>query len=396
MKGRIYPILALLCLVLTGCSWMDGNYYSVTPHEAHTLSSDSSDVTASTYRELCAALEDLVASGREKGIIYVGEYDQQLLEAGLSAAVRNTLNATPLGAYAVDDIRYELGSNGGKLAVAVEITYLHGRTEIQKLQQVADMQAATAAILKALTECSSGLVLQVESYSDADVDQLVADFAEEYPQLIMEVPQVAVGIYPETGESRILELKFTYQNSREDLRQMQSYVGSIFDAAKLYISSEDSDDVKLTQLYAFLMERFEYQVETSITPAYSLLRHGVGDRRTFAVVYAAMCRQAGLECHVVTGTRNGEPWYWNIVLDGETYYHVDLLLCSEAGGFEERTDPDMTGYVWDYSAYPQCPEPVTPDITEPVPDAGEETLPPEETTPTEAETSGTEATEPTE
>ena len=44
------------------------------------------------------------------------------------------------------------------------------------------------------------------------------------------------------------------------------------------------------------MERYDYRIETSITPAYSLLRHGVGDSRAFAVVYAAMCQQAGLEC----------------------------------------------------------------------------------------------------
>ena len=122
----------------------------------------------------------------------------------------------------------------------------------------------------------------------------------------------------------------------------------------------------VSMLYAFLMERFEYKQETSITPAYSLLRHGTGDSRAFAQVYAAMCRDAGLTCMTVTGTRDGEPWTWNILLDGEEYYHVDLLRCSENGRYREQTDAEMEGYVWDYSEYPACTgSPVTAETTAP-------------------------------
>jgi len=116
-------------------------------------------------------------------------------------------------------------------------------------------------------------------------------------------------------ENKDMELTFTYQTSRDALRQMQSQVKPVFDAASLYVSGDGEDRQKLSQLYAFLMERFDYKIETSITPAYSLLRHGVGDSRAFATVYAAMCRLAGLECMTVTGTHAGDPWTWNIVLD---------------------------------------------------------------------------------
>ena len=83
-----------------------------------------------------------------------------------------------------------------------------------------------------------------------------------------------------------------------------------------------------------------------------------------------MCRRAGLESMVVTGTKAGEPWTWNIVRDGEEYYHVDLLRSSGEGGFREYTDAEMTGYVWDSSTYPACgglpqmPEPAQTDPTE--------------------------------
>ena len=112
---------------------------------------------------------------------------------------------------------------------------------------------------------------------------------------------------------------------------------------------------KYEKIFAFLMERLEeYQQETSLTPAYSLLLHGVGDTKAFAAVYSAICRSAKLECVVVTGTHSGEPWYWNIVCCDGVYYHVDLLKCKQLGRFMLETDGNMGGYVWDYSAYPAC------------------------------------------
>ena len=152
----------------------------------------------------------------------------------------------------------------------------------------------------------------------------------------------------------MLELIFTYQTSRDSLRRMQTQVQPVFDSAALYVSGEGEDYQKLSQLYGFLTERFDYKFETSITPAYSLLRHGVGDSRAFATVYAAMCRGAGLECMTVTGTRAGEPWTWNIVMDNGCYYHVDLLRSNAVGQFRTYTDSQMSNYVWDYSDYPAC------------------------------------------
>ena len=387
MKRYLW-LLAVVCLVLSGCSWMDGNFHSVTAHEAHAQSGGSDEVSAGDYYELVAALESMISAGREKGIIYVGEYDQNMVESGMAAAVRNVRKTMPLAAYAVDEIRYELGSTGGKPAIALEILYLHGRSEILQIRAAADMEAAEELIHQALEECRTGLVLSVQTYTPTDITQMVEDFAVVNPQLIMEVPQVASGLYPEEGTSRILELKFSYQNSRESLREMKSHVTSMFNAADLYVSSDDTDEQKLNHLYSFLMERFDYQVETSITPTYSLLRHGVGDSKAFAVVYAAMCRQAGLECHTVTGTRNGEPWYWNIVRDGDRYYHVDLLCCREQGAFHNHSDSEMTGYVWDYSAYPDCPD-LEEEQNPPV-EGGKEPAQPSESEP------GTEPSEPSE
>lgn len=352
---RLAILFAALCLILSGCGWLDGTYASVTPHHQQSVEENDSLEVAENYLQLRTALENMVSAGVESRVISVVDFRQEQLADSMDMAVRYVKNSYPIGAYAVDEIQYEVGTVGGVSAVAVQISYFHEKYEIQRIQPVADMEAARERIHNALKEYQSGIVLHIDSYLPADIQQLVEDYAAANPSIIMETPEVSIQFYPETGRERVLELKFTYQSSRDTLRSMREGVGRIFDSAALYVSHDARDTQKISQLYSFLMERFEsYQIKTSITPAYSLLNHGVGDSAAFAEVYAEMCRRAGVECLVVVGTRSGEPWCWNIVQDGGYYYHVDLLDCQTRGGFRCQTDDQMTDYVWDYSAYPGC------------------------------------------
>lgn len=352
---RLICMVLMLCLLLTGCGgWMDGSHVSVTPHQEHGYAAQTGTVSAANYTQLRDVLENLVESGAESGIIGVAEYNQDMLERGMESAVSYITEKYPVGAYAVEAINYEIGTGGGQPAISVSISYIHGRSEIRNIQSAADMEEAKAVITGELEEFSESTVLLIEKYRELDIAQMVADYAQQNPNAIMEVPQVAVGVYPDTGESRVVEVKFTYQTSRDALRQMKPQVQRVFTSAVYYVSSDATNTRKYDQLNTFLMERFDYKVETSITPSYSLLCHGVGDSKAFAMVYAAMCRQAELECLIVSGTRDGEPWYWNMILDGERYYHVDLLRSSAAGYFQKLTDGEMQGYVWDYSAYPEA------------------------------------------
>ena len=376
---RIAAIVLAVCLMLTGCGWLDGNYHSITPHQQYSGGNDSQVEVAENYLQLRTALENMVSSGVESSVISVVGFRQEQLSSNMDMAVRHIKNSYPIGAYAVEEITYEVGTIGGTAAVAVEITYLHGKSEIRKISRVKNMDQVHTLIAGALTEYDTSLVVYIEDYQAEDVHQLVEDYAGAHPSVVMETPEVKVQIYPDAGRERVLELKFSYQSSRDSLRTMREVVQRIFVSASLYVSHDAQDNRILSQLYAFLMERFDsYQIKTSITPAYSLLNHGVGDSAAFAEVYAEMCARAGVECFVVVGTRNGEPWSWNIVQDDGYYYHVDLLACQARGGFQCLTDSRMEDYVWDYSAYPECVErPViveTPEHTDP----GETTVPTEE------------------
>ena len=64
-----------------------------------------------------------------------------------------------------------------------------------------------------------------------------------------------------------------------------------------------------------------------------------------------MWQNADLQCQVVSGTRNGEAHYWNLIRFDDTDYHVDLLASNEVGEFTLMLPEEMSGYVWDYSLY---------------------------------------------
>ena len=349
---RIAVMLAVLCLFLSGCSLMSGEHLSVTPHESPVSGNQAANLSVSDYAELKEVLEAMVRAGTENIVINVARYNPKLLDIGVKTVVTHLKENYPLGSWAVEDVEYEIGTGGGQRVISVNISYIHGRSRIRQVKNVSDMKELEGQVAAALKECADSVVLLVDDYERKDLVQLVEDYALAYPNMVMEVPAVAVGVYPD-GEAgtRVVEVKFTYQTSRETLRQMQNQVQRVFSSAELYVNSDSTEIQKFSQLYTFLMERYDYTIGTSITPAYSLMVYGVGDSEAFASVYGAMCRQAGLECQVISGTKNGEAWYWNLIRVDDRWFHVDLLDASEEGGFFCSENEQMQGYVWDYSAY---------------------------------------------
>lgn len=382
---RIALVLAAVCLLLSGCvSWMEGNYVSITPYMSPD-DSDGQDIHwISNKEQLFDAVRDMVNSGDTDDLFFVRDYGESALNTDKWVVRYNIMNNDPVGAYSVQDIQFELGVNGGRSTLAVNIEYSRQKSEILRMKTLTQMEDVKNALAAALSGMETELVFYMEGYQNTDFAQMVENYARENPNEVIEIPRVGVSLYPDAGANRVVELSFSYQTDRDSLRIMQSHVQQIFESAKLYVSGVEEDEVVLSRLYVFLTGGIDVNRilgqnrDSSITPAYSLLRYGIGDSKAFATVYAAMCRQVGLECITVSGTRNGDAWFWNIVKDGERYAHVDLLRCAAAGYFQLRSDAQMDGYVWDYLAYPAC---------------GAVYLPPEEeeTTQaqTEAETEGT-------
>lgn len=355
MKLRAFATVLALGMLLSGCGTLIGGEYIWTEAYQPPQSPESfQQISVTNYLQLQKILTDMVEKGENHRTVSVAKYKNESLEEDMARAEEMLRRYHPIGSYALNDIECELGSIAGQLVMVIRISYRHDRVGVGNIQHVADISAARQALETALESCQSSVVLEIQDYVPASFAQMVEAYALENPHIVMELPQVVENIYPETGRTRVVEIKLHYQSSRDSLINMQNKVAPIFSLAVLHVDAERPEYERYSALYTFLMERYEYTIKTSITPAYSLLRHGVGDNKAFAMVYAAMCRMADLECLIVSGTHNGESHYWNIVCVGGTYYHLDLLHCDEKGGFQLLADGDMAGYVWDYSAYPAC------------------------------------------
>ena len=354
---KIAALLLVLCVLLSGCSyWMNGSYSSVKPHEGTFDQQDSLAINVSGYKELTDALISLVEAGEESGILSTQYETEDAAQADMEKAISDVRQNNPFAAYAVEKIEYTFGVSGVRKVVSIAISYLPNRVRTDKIQRVQTLEQVQEIVSQCLDACDAGVVLYFDNPEQVDYAQMVADYATTYPQRVMETPEVTVQLYPEEGQQQVVELKFTYQTSRVELRTLQNKVEPVFSSALQYTTGEWTQEQKAARLYSFLMERYEYTIQTSITPAYSLLLYGVGDSRAFAVVYAAMCRQADLDCRVVTGTRDGIPWVWNAVKIGDEYCYLDLLRSNSAESFRLYTQEEMTDYVWDYSAYPVAEE----------------------------------------
>lgn len=354
MKRFIFVALAL-CLLLSGCdSWLDADYVSITPHTAKQFHVGQGMVMISTPQECIEFLTDMTESGREYAVFALDPVNLETILEQMDTSIAYVKTHTAIAAFTVDTITYEVGSTSGVQAVGVTATYNTNQLAIKSMRNATTSEDAVDLIREALAECKDRIVIQVDNYVNLDFSKYIRDFIARRPDAVMESPQVSIHVYPETGNVRVMDVRFTYQNQLESLRLMQNYVQPVFAAAELNVRGEDSESAKFIRLYSFLMERNDYRLGVSNTPAYSLLRHGVGDSVAFARVYAAMCQRADLECLVVSGTRNGEAWSWNIIRYGNRYYHIDLLRADTLGGFRCWNDSEMQGYVWDYSSYPAC------------------------------------------
>ena len=223
MKKRLLAMLLAVCLLLSGCGFLDGSYVSVTPHREQKQTQQLDAVTVSDYGELVEALKQVVATGQERAVLYVPEYPADTVQTGVDVAIRYVKYSDPVGSYAVEDMHCEFGSSGNTPALAVTVQYRRSQAELRQMRRAGTMSAAEHLVEDALKRFAPGIVMQIEEYQQEDLTQFVQDYATANPQTVMEVPQVTETVYG-SGQGRVVELIFTYQNSRDDLRKMQSQV----------------------------------------------------------------------------------------------------------------------------------------------------------------------------
>lgn len=354
---RICAAAVLLAALvgLSGCSAMlERSYEVVTDHPEYPATADDSGVLkAETYQDLVNDILYFVNQGAESGVIRLIDYTRDV-ESDLNTACLEVARDAPIGAYAVDFIKYDYTPVVKYYEASITISYCRTQEQIRSIQNVTGTSAIRAELQEALLQFASESVLHI-AYFNEDEDYIASLIQQAYydtPAAAFGMPEYTIALYPETGTERIVEILLTYPDQPETLRrkstQLQqqaeqltaSYVGlSVKEAAQA--------------LKTLLWQRVE--VLPSGTPnastAYSALMENRADSEGLALAFQLLCQQLKVECSILPGTLDGQPHFWNVVtLEDGSYRHVDA---SRADGlFYTDTELSALGYTWDAQDIP--------------------------------------------
>lgn len=355
MKQRLLPALLALSLTLTGCTaLLDRDYIDITPYNpAQTAEGDSSVLRAESYQELVNALMYFVTQGADEGIVrlYVDSPD---LEADLEAACLEVVQESPLGAYAVEHIKYSVTPLVTYSEAQVQITYRRSREQIASIANATGITAIRSELRSALSSFDREQVLRI-SYFDSDetfIPTLVRQAYLSVPAAALDYPDITVAVYPDSGRQRIVEIGLTYHQDVEELLSHRDDLERKLVQMTASLPTLEGDHL-LHELLTDLLDACTYSPEGGDT-AYHALLEGSANSEGLSLALAAFCAQADLSCLVVEGTLQGNPHFWNLVKTSQGWLHLDLTTCDgKEFTFCQDSVMEKAGYVWDVDALSQ-------------------------------------------
>ncbi|MCI8423376.1 MAG: transglutaminase domain-containing protein [Lawsonibacter sp.] len=360
-KQRLLAMLAASALALSGCSaLLDREYVQVIPHNtAPTAEGDPNVLRADSYQELVNILLYFVTTGAEKGLVRL-YLNSEAVESSLEAACLEVVQEDPLGAYAVEFIKYSVNSLVTYFEAEVQITYRRTREQVASIVSATGVTAIRSELRSALAVFAPERVLRI-SYFDGDEDFIQTLVRQAYyasPASALDMPEIAVSIYPEAGRQRIVEILLTYHLDPQELEQRKEKVGQQLRLLSRPLQLLAGDEA-VQAIARTLLKESRYDPEAGST-AYHALTEGAADSEGLALAFAALCDERGIPCQVVEGVLEDNPWYWNVVSTEQGWRHLDLTrweLLVQEGEDPFRTDPDMSerGLMWDTSSVPLCP-----------------------------------------
>ena len=337
MKKRILAgvLTASLCMTLSGCAAMlERSYHASAQHiDRLAVAEDSSVLRVENYRELVSAVLYLVSQGAEEGVIQLHDYTGEV-ETDLPAACLEVANEDPLGAYAVDYIKHEYTRVVSYYQATLNIHYRRTLEQVRSMVNVTGTGAIRTELQEALARFDPEVVLRVAYF--AEDEQSIA-------QLIR--------LYPDEGSQRVVEIQLTYPEGEEELRAKSRELSDQVDA--ITAAYWDLEGETLAQRAAReLARRVSYSAQGGST-AYDAFTAGEADSQGMALAYVMLCGRTTVDCEVVEGEREGEPWFWNRVqFFGEEQRYLDPTQ----GDSRLRTARELfeEGYRW--PGGPQEPE----------------------------------------
>lgn len=354
MRGKLLSAALAAALLLTGCSSMlTREYGSVTPHSATLVSDgDANILRAESYQDVVNGLIYFINRGAESGSIrFDGEEPD--VRALLDEACLEVVQEDPLGAYAVEYIKYNVAPIVGSYEADVHITYRRSREQVAAITDATGASAIRSELREALAAFSLEVVLRISYFEEDEsyLRQLVREAYLSDPASALGMPEAEIAMYPESGQRRIVEILLTYPKPRETLESQRNSLRR--EAERLAGQSIGLEEGRRLAQLAGLAGTYDPEGGST---AYDALLGSGADSQGLALSLALLCTQAELDCAVVDGQLNGSSHQWNVVETVSGWRHVDL---TQEGDLRFWTDEELTGagYSWRSDLVPRCGDP---------------------------------------
>ena len=220
MKTRL-RLLLLLCtmaLSLTGCgSLLERSYASVTPPTQFQDEEENAAILrAETYQGLVSALLHLVEQGAESGIVRLYQYSSVTGSAtgDVDQACLEVTQEDPLGAYAVDYIKYDVQPTAAYYQVEVKLAYTIPTEELKQVISVTASTAVVRELEELLPSKPQKVVFRISYFSQEDsIETIRQAVREAYAAQTKPLPaleDIHITLYPDSGQQRLAEIKLTW------------------------------------------------------------------------------------------------------------------------------------------------------------------------------------------
>lgn len=355
-SSRALALPLCLCLLLSGCgSFLERNYSAETAHSQFSDEEKNSDILrANTYQGLVSALLFLVTNGEESAVIRLYDYEGDA-EADLDKACLEVSTQDPLGAYAVDYMKYDVAKVTDCTEVSLKLVYQRSWQQISSVSSVTGSSAILGELRAALLEFQKEKVLKVSYFDPSASEQsLIAMVEEAYydvPEAAFGLPEATVQFYPKetVGQQRLVEILLDYPLPREQLRDMQTaLLARTADLVEPLTQKKTTQ--KLTEIARILEEQVTLRAEGDGT-AYAALIGGESNALGLTLAAELLLQTLDVQCRMVRGQQNGVAHSWLVVQldDGWQHWDVSAALSQTAGDAAMQAK----GYRWS-GDIPQC------------------------------------------
>lgn len=218
MKTSLLLLLLLCTITLTGCgSLLERSYASVTPHTQFQDEEENAAILrAETYQGLVSALLHLVEQGTESGIVRLYQYSSVTGSAtgDVDQACLEVTQEDPLGAYAVDYIKYDVQPTAAYYQVEVKLAYTIPTEELKQVISVTASTAVARELEELLPSKPQKVVFRISYFSQEDsIETLRQAVQEAYAAQTKPLPaleDIHIILYPDSGQQRLAEIRLTW------------------------------------------------------------------------------------------------------------------------------------------------------------------------------------------